>query len=58
MLIIFNPQAEDASFTLPDFGEDDWNFALATCSTPLSEGPVLARKPVLAKSRSLMLFYR
>ena len=58
VLLIFNPQAEDASFELPDFGEDDWNFALATCPTPLSEGPVLAKKPVLATSRSLMLFYR
>ena len=58
VLIIFNPQSEDASFILRDFGEDDWSFALATCPTPLSEGPVLARKPVQAKSRSLMLFYR
>jgi len=58
VLIIFNPRAEDVSFTLPDFGEDDWNFALATCETPLSEGPVKAKKPVLATARSLMLFYR
>jgi isoamylase len=58
VLMIFNPQNEDISFNLPDFGEEDWSFALATAPTPLSEGPVKARKPVLARARSFMLFHR
>jgi isoamylase len=58
VLMIFNPRSEDIAFTLPDFGDEDWSFALATAPTPLSEGPVKARKPVQARSRSFMLFYR
>ncbi|MBX9458685.1 MAG: glycogen debranching protein GlgX [Rhizobium sp.] len=58
VLMIFNPRNEDVEFKLPDFGDEDWKFALATAETPLSEGPVKARKPVQAKARSFMLFYR
>lgn len=58
VLMIFNPRNEVVSFKLPDFGDEDWKFALATADTPLSEGPVKAKKPVLAAARSFMMFYR